>query len=397
LAKNGSTGIPAHETRRILAATARVGGRTGTRMCSALAVGLLLSLVIAPTETSAAKRATWDPIRVAPVRLAHPAVLITPGINVPNPYVMHLAGRYYMFASQESLYKPVTLLVSRSLTHWRPSKLNPLPTVPRWAEPTFTWSPDVRHVGGHYVMWFSAALAGSTSPFPTKCIGFATASSLKGPYRSKERKPMICQLEHFGSIDPRTFVDPKRRLWLLWKSDDNAEFTASTHTTIYTQRLSSNGLHLLGKPIALLTANQPWEGGIIEAPDMIFAGGRYWLFFSANWFNQPSYGIGLAQCAGPAGPCKPSLSGLWLTSNAQGAGPGEETLFFDGSRWWLLYAPYATDHQYQTSRPAVLARLVFGPKGPRVVRPGTKAWDRPVKRVVVHTRRLPFPSRNVYR
>jgi beta-xylosidase len=354
-----------------------VGSRIPTSAVLGFAVLLLVSsLALLPTSAGAV-RSTWHPIGVAPVRLSKPAVLITPGLNVPNPFVTKVDGLYFMFASQGRLYVPVTLLVSSSLTNWASTALDPLPILPKWAQSGFTWSPDVRRVGQRYVMWFNAALASDKASVPIKCIGAATATSVLGPYVSTERRPIVCQRSHFGSIDPRTFLDPAGHLWLIWKSDDNAEWTPSTHTTIYSQRLSANGLHLLGKPTALLSADRKWEKGIIEAPEMVFAGGKYWLFFSGNWFNQPSYGIGLAQCAGPAGPCKPSSPGVWLGSNAQGSGPGEETVFFDGSRWWLLYAPAAVDHQFLTDRPAVLARLVFGPKGPEVVKPGTKAWGRP--------------------
>lgn len=345
----------------------------------ALIILAMTVLTVIPLLTAAQVSATvshkrWDPLPVAPVRLSRPAVMITPGANVPNPFVTKFRGRYLMFASQEIVFIPITLMVSRSLTRWSQKLLDPFPNLPRWATTNYTWSPDVREVDGRYLMWFSAARAGNSAA-PTKCIGVATARSVFGPYVSHARKPLICQLSHHGSIDPRTFRDSAGRLWLLWKSDDNAQWTPTTRTTLYTQRLSSDGLHLVGRRFVLLRADQPWEKGIIEAPDMVFAGGRYWLFFSGNWFNEPHYAIGLAQCAGPAGPCRPSTTGPWLASNAQGKGPGEETVFYDGSRWWLLYAPSAVDFQTYTNRPAALARLVFAAKGPRVVRPGTKAWS----------------------
>lgn len=346
-------------------------------IASFLGLVVVVSSALAPAVAAGGAKKRWDPIRVAPVRLSHPGVLITPGANVPNPFITKFHGRYLMFASQDVVFIPIDLLVSKSLTRWRDKLLDPFPNLPRWAETNFTWSPDVRELDGRYVMWFSAARA-TTSAAPTKCIGVATARSIFGPYVSRERRPLICQLSHYGSIDPRTFRDPSGRLWLLWKSDDNARWTASTRTVIYSQQLSADGLRLVGKRHALLSADQSWENGIIEAPDLVFAAGRYWLFFSGNWFNEPHYGIGLAQCAGPAGPCRPSTAGPWLSSNAQGKGPGEETLFYDGARWWLLYAPSAVRYQTYTNRPAALARLLFTRKGPKVVRPGTKAWSRPV-------------------
>ena len=279
----------------------------------ALVILAMTVLTVTPLLSEAQVSATvshkaWDPHPVAPVRLSRPAVMITPGANVPNPFVTKFAGRYLMFASQELVFIPITLMVSKSLTKWGQKLLDPFPNLPRWAQTNFTWSPDVREVDGHYLMWFSAARAGN-SPAPTKCIGVATARSVFGPYVSHAREPLVCQLSHHGSIDPRTFRDSAGRLWLLWKSDDNAQWTPTTRTTLYTQRLSADGLHLVGRRFVLLRADEPWEKGIIEAPDMVFAGGRYWLFFSGNWFNEPHYGIGLAQCAGPAGPCGPRPEG----------------------------------------------------------------------------------------
>ena len=52
-----------------------------------------------------------------------------------------------------------------------------------------------------------------------------------------------------------------------------------------------------------MSPDEPWQGTIVEAPDMVEVNGVYWLAYAANWFNQPAYGIGVAWCAGPSGPC----------------------------------------------------------------------------------------------
>ncbi|HXR54869.1 MAG TPA: glycoside hydrolase family 43 protein [Acidimicrobiales bacterium] len=363
------------------------GSRTPVLAWLAAGLCVIVSSLVPLGATSQVRAATagvLPRVPVAPVALPDPGEVITPGIDVPDPFVIEVAGVYFMFASQEKFFGAnVPLWVSTSLTSWGPTTLDAMPKLPSWAAPGFTWAPDVRRLDGRYVMWFNAALA--TRGFgQTKCIGVATASSVIGPYESTATAPLVCQLGHLGSIDPHTFMDPEGRLWLLWKSDDNARLTASTRTTIYVQQLSVDGLHLLGSPLALMTADRPWEGRIVESPDMVFAGGRYWLFFSGNWFNQPAYAIGVAQCAGPRGPCRPSSSGPWMASNAQGPGPGEESLFYDGSRWWMLYAPFAVNYQASTPRPAALARLSFGPNGPAVVAPGTAAWDAPAPPATKH-------------
>jgi hypothetical protein len=270
----------------------------------------------------------------------------------------------------------VPLEASSTITSFSGPPIDAMPTLPPWAEPGFTWAPDVLKVGSRYLLWFNAALA-STGTTATKCIGVASSTNPAGPYVSKAAAPLVCQLDHLGSIDPRAFVDPAGRLWLLWKSDDNADVNGTAHSTIWVQQLSPDGLSLVGQPVALMTADLPWEGRIVESPQMVFAAGHYWLFFSGNWFNQPAYAMGVAECAGATGPCEPTTLGPWLSSNAQGAGPGEESLLFDGSRWWLFYAPFAVDYRNPTPRPAAVARLVFGADGPAVVPPGTPAWSAP--------------------
>jgi beta-xylosidase len=331
-----------------------------------------LALFGAAGAATGTNPAAFVGVSVAPVTLPDPSVVITPGGNTSDPFVIEVGGIYYMFSAQAAPLGPsVPLMVSTSLTSWDLTPVEAMPILPSWSAPGFTWSPDVRALDGHYVMWFSAAVAGGEY----KCIGVATSSSVTGPYVSSSQHPLVCQFGDLGSIDPRTFVDPEGRLWLLWKSDDNADLAASTHTTIYVQQLSSDGTRLLGSPRALMTADLPWEGRIVESPDMVYAAGRYWLFFSGNWYNQPAYAIGVAACLGPTGPCEPTSSGPWLGSNAQGSGPGEESLFFDGSRWWMLYAPNSAGYDSLTRRPVALARLTFGPNGPAVMAPGTAAWD----------------------
>ncbi len=324
---------------------------------------------------------TFSPVSIPSVALANPGLVITPGQGVPDPFIVRDSGLYYLFASQEQFFGAnVPVMVSSRLTDWQGQSFDAMPTLPPWAAPGFTWSPDVRYLDGRWVMWFNASLAGRGFG-QTKCIGVATSRFVFGPYTSSATAPLVCQLSHLGSIDPRTFIDPAGRLWLLWKSDDNADVDGTTHSTIWVQQLAPDGLQVLGEPTALLTPTQTWEGRIVEAPDMVFAAGHLWLFFSGNWFNQPAYSIGVAECESPTGPCMPTGTGPWMASNAQGQGPGEESLFYDGSRWWMLYAPFAANLESTNPRPAAIARLLFGVEGPVVVPPTDPFWRSVAARV----------------
>jgi beta-xylosidase len=124
-------------------------------------------------------------------------------------------------------------------------------------------------------------------------------------------------------------------------------------------------LHLLGAPTEIFSPDEPWQNSIVEAPQMVLVDGAYYLFYSGGWFNQPSYAIGVARCSGPDGPCHDASSLPFLGSNAQGAGPGEESVFSNDAGIWMLYTPWCSALPNSgPPRPVALAHLGFGPGGP---------------------------------
>jgi beta-xylosidase len=296
-----------------------------------------------------------------------PARIVTPD-DAPNPFVLIEGDDHFLYHSKTGPYAAnIALRTSDRLTVWG-EPVDVLPDLPPWTEWGFTWAPDVRRFGASYVLYFTSRLAGTADP-PIQCIGAATAPAPDVAF-DPQPEPIVCQTERLGSIDPRTFTDRDGTVWLHWKSDDNADVDGTTTTTIYAQRLAADGLSLVGEPVRILEADQPWEGRIVEAPDMeLDDRGRYWLFYSGNWFNQPAYAIGVARCEGPAGPCTKPFDGPWLASNDQGAGPGEASLVTDaGGATWILYSPRAQEFETIVDRPVAMARVAFGPDGPYLAR-----------------------------
>jgi beta-xylosidase len=304
-----------------------------------------------------------------------PGVLILDR-NLPDPAVLDAHGRYYLYSSQTGFDTPpasVTISDGGTIFHWGQTGAA-LRAVPAWAETGFTWAPDVRFIAGRYVMYFNAWVVESWYFEPkwegfsqrAQCIGVATAGDPGGPFTPVARSPLVCQLNHHGAIDPRTFVAPDGRLYLDWKSDDNAD-PSHPPTHLWAQELSADGLHLVGRRFMLMSGRREvWNGGLIEAPDMVYADHKYWLFYSGSWFNTAGYAIGVARCSGPGGPCRPISGRPWLASNSQGAGPGEESLFHNSRGWWIVYNPWSLYvHEY---RSVEVAKVYFGPSGPYLER-----------------------------
>lgn len=308
-----------------------------------------------PAGTAGQRRASAPP--AAPSY--DPGMVVDPSLTeLSDPFVLQGNGVDYLYSSSSG-YSPPNIPV-RSFTdlrHLGPA-MDAMPTLPPWTT-GWTWAPDVRRVGGHYVMWFTAPDTGDILPTgaPAKCIGVAVADGPTGPFLPGAQ-PVLCG--PWGSIDPRTFVDAHGRLWLYWKSDDNADTNATIPTTIWAQRLAANGITLVGPRHAVLSATEQWENGLIEAPDMVRVGSRYYLFFSANPSFKAYNGIGVATCRGPVGPCQVVGDGPLFGTSVLGQGPGEEWVWNDHGTEWLLFSPSGTGFV----RRMAVARLGFDRHGP---------------------------------
>jgi hypothetical protein len=297
---------------------------------------------------------------------AAPARVILTGPDPTDPFMMKIGGRYYLYTSEGTSFMNVPLRIGARPGRWS-TPIDVLPVLPAWATGGLTWAPDVQRVSGGWALYFTSLVKGIDPE--THCIGSAFARSPSGPF-VPTASPLVCQLNHRGSIDARAFIAPGNQLVLLWKSEDNANPSVpgpdqDGPTGIYAQRLSPDGHKLLGQPVKILGPSEPWEGTIVEAPDMVEAWGTYWLFFSGNWYSSASYGIGAAACQSPFGPCTDPDPAPLIGSNQQGAGPGEESLFTDGGSTYILYNPFhANDPGPVIPRPVVIARLGFTPRGP---------------------------------
>jgi hypothetical protein len=294
----------------------------------------------------------------------NPGIIVDSGADQPDPFVFVQNGRYYLFTSQDQVPQNVPVRSATLFGQWS-APTDALPDPPAWAVPNVTWAPDVTQFGPDYLLYFTAELVGA--PQATMCIGDAISTNPAGPYMASPT-PFICQQSLGGSIDPRVFVDSNGQPTMIWKSDQNSRSVANTQ--IWSQPLSADGLHLIGSPTVIFGPDEPWQGHIVEAPQMVLVKGTYYLLYSAGWFNNPGYAIGAARCAGPAGPCHDTTSSPLLASNAQGAGPGEESLFTNDAGIWMTYTPWCSSLPNPgPPRPVALAHLGFGTDGPYLAQP----------------------------
>jgi len=280
--------------------------------------------------------------------------------DFPDPFVLAARGAYYAYGTNAG--DNVQLLESDDLASWRRLP-DALPVLPAWAARGRTWAPSVLERDGRWVLFYTASHAASG----VQCIGRALALEPKGPFVDAAPEPLVCRpQEKAGAIDASPFVDGDGAAYLLWSDCCTAPLS------IWSQRLSADGLSLLGAPTRLLDADQAWEGQVVEAPSMLLEAGRYHLLYSGNRWQSGRYAIGTALCDGPQGPCRKAPAPV-LQSEGAMAGPGGQEFFRDrrGDPWIAYHAWTAPNVSYAAkgARSLRVDRIALTDGVLRVVRP----------------------------
>ena len=272
--------------------------------------------------------------------------------DFPDPDVIVAGNTYFAYATN-SVAGNIQIIQSTNLTTWN-AVGNALPSLPSWAAPDATWAPAVAVIGGAYLLYYAALVAGPGGG--EECISVATASQPQGPFIDSSTAPLECQPALAGSIDPSPFIDTNGNVYLVWKSNGG-----TGPATIWSEQLDPAGTGFVAgaTPTQLLVPDQAWEGGIVEAPDLVTSGGRYFLFYSGNNWNSANYAVGVATCTGPLGPCTEPLASPILAGTSKMEGPGGEDVFADGSGsyWIAFHAWTAGAVGYPNSRDLYLRRL----------------------------------------
>jgi beta-xylosidase len=271
--------------------------------------------------------------------------------DFPDPSVLRVGSTYYAYATNTG-GKLLPAMASTDLATWTARYSNTgrwwendaLAAAPSWAKRHWahgkwrvsTWAPSVARVEGGYV----AAYVAPVSVEPRKmCVSLAFATSPLGPFVDRSTQPLVCPSDQ-GAIDPDIYKDRAGNPYLTWKSEG---VPGSEPTRIWTRRLNRTATAFdPGAPaVNLLTTEQAWEGNVIENPSMVRAGGRIYLFYSANRYTTARYATGYATCATPMGPCRRAADGPLLATGGSVSGPGGPAAFVDASgRLRVAYAAW---------------------------------------------------------
>jgi len=254
--------------------------------------------------------------------------------DFPDPFILHDRDTFYGYATNTAGGSNIQLAQSTDLVHWQVLS-DAMPSLPKWAQlgGSYVWAPEVIKVGDRYNLYFTAR----DKQADRQCVGVATSDKPTGKFKDTSDKPLVCQVDQGGTIDPSPFRDGDK-LYLYFKNDGNC---CGKPTYLYSQELAPDGLSLTGQPTQLVRNDRAWEGSVVEGPTMWKHDNHYFLFFSANDYAGPPYAVGYASCTSPTGPCQdaPENPILKTATNTTPLviGPGGQTIVEDHGKTWIAY------------------------------------------------------------
>jgi hypothetical protein len=255
------------------------------------------------------------------------------GKSAPDPFILRDGTTYHAFATG----KNITHLTSSDLAVWTLAKdaLTPGP----WADQNVDhWAPTAYQAkNGTWVMFYAGLVAGTGK----HCLGRATSTSAAGTFVDTSATPFVCYSNMGWSLDPSVFQDMATgKDYLVWRQDT----PTNNAGTVYESELDPAG-RLTGATTELIhraTTEPSWEfdanGGVMENPAMIRAGGTYHLFYAGFRWQTAGYAVGHATCTTPAGPCtKTSTTSPWQGSLGKMLGPGGADFVTTADGTLLMY------------------------------------------------------------
>jgi len=188
--------------------------------------------------------------------------------DYPDPSVIRVGKEFWATATSSEWGPQFPLLRSTDLVNWEQVG-NVFAHRPAWAAANF-WAPEIAVYKDKYYVYY----VGRQSGGPLS-VAVATADKPGGPY--VDHGPLVSQ--PMGSIDPVPVTDEKGERYLIWKEDGNSR---KMPTLLWAQRLSEDGLKLLGEPKEIMRNDAPWEGAVIEGPFVVRRGEWFYLFYSGS-------------------------------------------------------------------------------------------------------------------
>ncbi|WP_270886760.1 glycoside hydrolase family 43 protein [Pedococcus sp. 5OH_020] len=296
-----------------------------------------------------------------------------------DPFVMRVGDRYVAVGTGRVVGgRTFEVLTSPDLVSWT-SVGGALETPPGLG--TDFWAPEVAQRDGRFYLYYSAGNGDAGHH-----LRVAVADSATGPY--VDQGVDLTPDERFA-IDPHP-LQAQDGAWYLYFAHDVLEGERAG-TMLAVARLGDDMTSLDDEVVEVLRPTADWQiyqrdrqmygaqydWHTLEGPAVCFREGRYWCFYSAGSWLEPTYAVGWAVSDHPLGPwtAPDGVEPLMRTIPGKVVGPGHNSIVTTpGGTDVIVY--HAWDAQ-MTARRLCIDPLLWTPDGPTVDGPSYGPRDLP--------------------
>lgn len=244
-------------------------------------------------------------------------------VQAADPHVIKYGDKFYLYATNANENADCSYLQcwsSVNLTDWTNEGICYQPSRTNWAIDGL-WAPEVIERNGTFYLYYS----GWSLRNRIHEIGIAKSTSPTGPFKDfvglNDNGDMVSEKEapiHINIdggkvdavIDASPFIDKDGKAYLYFVQDQhNIPSKGAYVSTIYVAELNNDMVSIKEDTITeLISPSQDWEvessSGSLwnEAPYVYEKDGIYYLFYSANYYMDRAYCLGVATSTSPMGP-----------------------------------------------------------------------------------------------
>ncbi|MBT2647985.1 glycoside hydrolase family 43 protein [Bacillus sp. ISL-34] len=239
---------------------------------------------------------------------------------IHDPSIIKEGNTWYTFGTGLVGENGIRVLRSENGNEWNKAP-NVFPTSPSWWKDYIPyhesnqWAPDISYYNGRYWMYYSVSSFGSN----TSLIGLLSTTSItSGQWRDDGLVIRSTTANNYNAIDGDLVIDKDGNPWLSFGS-----FWSGIKLT----RLDENTMKPTGSIYSI--ASRPNNNGAVEAPNIIFRNGYYYLFVSFDNCCQgvnSTYKMAVGRSTSIAGP--------YYDKNGMNRMNGGGTIFDAGNDRW---------------------------------------------------------------
>ncbi len=293
-------------------------------------------------------------------------------LTIADPFVLKASdGMYYLYGTTGG--KGFASRKSEDLLNWSDKSSCFMAFGREWCgSGSNFWAPEVVELDGKYYMFYSAMNSEGSMR-----IGVAVCDTPEGFFQNLKNEPLFDL--GYAAIDPNVLIDDDGAKYLYYSRDCSENIVDGKKTSqIYGVQLEDDFSGIAGEPVMLLTPEQPWElasGSPLwnEGPEMIKHDGKYYLSYSANFYQTSAYSVGYAVSDSPLGPFVKAEENPILTSvtgkygksreDVSGTGHHSFTVSPDGTELWTAYHSHIDPSDPKKGRRFNLDRAGFTEDG----------------------------------